>query len=253
MKTSITENKKIYFLSIIVLLIIWKTASFAYNNEALLPSPESVIISMINLLQSADFIKVLCFTLLRGFAGFILSLIIGSILGTWAGINLYVEKFLTPLLSVIKSTPFMSVILLSLLWLGSEKTPIFAGFLVSFPIIYTNMLQGTRSIDKSLIEMARVYGIDRLHILKDIFFPSTAPFLFAGIASAFSIGWKVTVGAEVLSQPKYAIGTSLWESKIFIEVEILLAWTIYTILISSLIEIFIKIIEKKAIRWKHEI
>lgn len=252
MKTSTFKNNKISLISIITIIMIWKGASLIYANEALLPSPESVVLSLLEAFQSPDFIKIICYTLLRGFTGFILSLIMGMIFGTLAGMSRYVEKSLSPLLTVMKSTPIMSIMLLLLIWFGTEKTPIFAGFMVSFPIIYTNMMQGTKNVDRSLIEMAKIYGIDPIHIIKDIYFPSTAPFLFAGIASAFSIGWKVTVGAEVLSQPKYAIGSKMWESKLFLEIDALLAWTISAILLSFFIEVIIKIMEEKVVGWKYE-
>ncbi len=252
MKTSTMESKKISLISVIIIILIWKVASFSYHNEALLPSPESIIINMIIMIQSPDTFYTLVFTLFRGLSGFILSLVTGMIFGTIAGINHYIEKSLHPLLAVIKSTPFMSVILLLLIWFGTEKTPIFAGFLVSFPIIYTNVLQGTKNIDRNLIEMSKIYGIGIFQIIKNIYLPSTAPFIFAGIASAFSIGWKVTVGSEILSQPKYAIGTRMWESKLYIEIDMLLAWTVTTILISYLIELLIKKVEGKIVRWKYE-
>lgn len=234
------------------MILIWKAASLWYHNEALLPSPEVVVLNMIKIFRSPDLFKVLLYTLFRGFLGFVLSLFTGMLFGTLSGLNRYIEKALNPFLAVIKSTPFMSVILLLLIWFGTEKTPIFAGFLVSFPIIYTNVLQGTKNIDKNLIQMAKVYGVGMIQIIKNIYLPSTAPFIFAGIASAFSIGWKVTVGAEILSQPKYAIGTKMWESKLYIEIDMLLAWTVATILISYMIEILIKNIEEKVIRWKYE-
>ena len=234
------------------MLLIWKAASFWYHNEALLPSPEVVVLNMIKIFQSPDLLKILLYTLFRGFLGFIFALATGMLLGTLSGLNPYIEKSLNPFLAVVKSTPFMSVILLLLIWFGTEKTPIFAGFLVSFPIIYTNVLQGTKNIDKNLIQMARVYGIGILQIIKDIYLPSTAPFIFAGITSAFSIGWKVTVGAEILSRPKYAIGTQMWESKLYLEIDMILAWTVTTILISYMIETLIKNIEEKVIRWKYE-
>lgn len=252
MKTSIMENKRASIISIIILIFIWKSAAIVYNNEALLPAPEAVIIRLFNIFSTADFIQILMLTLMRGMIGFLLSLTTGILLGTIAGINNYIEKLLNPVLTIFKSTPIMSIMLLLLIWFGTEKTPIFAGFMVAFPIIYTNMMEGTKNVDKRLVEMAKTYGIDTFHIIKNIYLPSTAPFIFAGISSAFSIGWRVTIGAEVLSRPPHAIGSEMWEAKLYIQIENLLAWTIVAILLSFIVEILIKKIERKIIGWKYD-
>lgn len=251
MKNKNTYNKKVTFISVIVMILIWKIASLAYSNEALLPAPEIVLFDLFKIIQKPNFLKVIGFTILRGVIGFFLSLTVGIVLGTIAGLYERVEKSLYPLLVVLKSTPIMSIILLLLLWFGTEKTPIFAAFMVAFPIIYTNVMQGTKNVDISLVEMSKVYGVSHFNIIKDIYLPATAPFLFAGISTAFSIGWKVTVGAEVISQPKFSVGSKMWEAKSYIEIDSLLAWTVLAILLSYIIEGLIKILERKVIRWKH--
>lgn len=255
MKTSIMEdrkvNNKITIISIITMIIIWKFASLL-TNEALLPSPEIVLFNIYSNIQKPEFIKIIGWTTIRGLIGFFVSLIIGTILGSLAGLYDKVEKSLHPLLVVFKSTPIMSIILLLILWFGTERTPIFAGFMVAFPIIYTNVMQGTKNIDTNLVEMSKVYGVSRFNIMKDIYFPSAAPFLFAGISTAFSIGWRVTVGAEVISQPPSSIGSKMWEAKSYIEIDSLLAWTVVAVLLSYIIEGLIKILERKVVRWKHE-
>ena len=57
-----------------------------------------------------------------------------------------------------------------------------------------------------------------------------AIFLIAAISTSFGIGWKVVIAAEVLSQPKYAIGTSLQNSKLYLNIDEVFAWTIIAIL-----------------------
>ncbi len=80
---------------------------------------------------------------------------------------------------------------------------------MSFPIICTNVIEGIKNIDIKLIEMAKIYKIKKYRIIREIYLPSMVPFLIAAISTSFGIGWKVVIAAEVLSQPKYAIGTSL--------------------------------------------
>ena len=109
-----------------------------------------------------------------------------------------------------------------------------------------------KNIDPKLLEMAKIYGIKRTRVIKEIYLPSIIPFLTAAISTAFGIGWKVVIAAEVLSQPKYAIGSSLQNSKIYLNINDVFAWTIIAILIGYLFERLIRLIEKKSLKWKRE-
>ena len=249
MKQYITKNRQYTILSVASLVVIWKIASIIYNKETILPPPENIFIGVLNLLSAKSTFIVIGHTLQRGLIGFFISLLLGIALGTLSGLKDYIEKLLSPVLTILKSTPIIAVIILLFLMIGTEKTPIFATIMIAFPIIYTNVLEGTKNVDSNLVKMAKLYKVSRFNIIKDIYLPSTAPFIFAGMETAFSIGWKVTVTSEVLSVPKYAIGSEMWNSKIYLDIDTILAWTIITVIISYIFEILIKATRKKVIRW----
>jgi len=249
MKQYITKNRHYTIISIVSLVFIWKIASVLKNNEAILPPPESILIGVINLLSVKSTFIVIGHTLQRGLIGFFISLVLGIALGTLSGLKPYVEKLLSPVLTILKSTPIIAVIILLYIMIGTEKTPIFATTMIAFPIIYTNVLEGTKNVDANLVKMAKLYNVSRFNIIKDIYLPSTAPFIFAGMETAFSIGWKVTVTSEVLSVPKYAIGSEMWLSKNYLDLDTIFAWTIITVIISYIFELLIKATRKKFIRW----
>lgn len=48
-----------------------------------------------------------------------------------------------------KATPVMSIIIIALVWLKSSSVAIFTSILMCFPIIYTNVLSGIKSVDKN--------------------------------------------------------------------------------------------------------
>ena len=60
--------------------------------------------------------------------------------------------------------------------------------------------------------------------------------------SALGIGWKVTSAAEVLSLPKYSIGRFLYDSKVYLEIPDLFAWTIIIVALSFLFEKILRIL-----------
>lgn len=253
MKNSTTKRDYLLTLaSVIFLIVAWKLISLIIGSAIIFPSPESTLISLFNLVKTREFFLIILSSLERGIIGFILSFILGTAVGFAAGFNKTFNKLLEPVLVIIRSTPVMSVILIALIWFRATNVPIFASFLMSFPIICTNVVEGIRSIDIRLLQMAKIYKIKKIRIIGEVYLPSLVPFLIAAVSTAFGIGWKVVIAAEVLSQPKYAIGTSLQLSKIYLNIDEVFAWTIVAVFIGYIFERLVRLIEKYTVKWKRD-
>lgn len=239
------KNSSISIISIIILLIIWKLSSILIGADIILPAPERVLISLFSIFTSAAFVKAFLNTLLRGLIGFLLSLGSGLIIGISAGLFKPFKHFVKPIISIIRSTPVISIILLALIWFNTTNVPIFVGFLMAFPIVCGSIIEGINTVDPKLIEMANIYKIPLGKQVFKIYIPALTPFIISGASMSLGIIWKVVVAAEVLSQPKFGIGTSLNEAKAFILTEEVFAWTVIALLLSFITEKLFKLISKK--------
>ena len=234
--------------SIILILFIWEISAFFVNADIILPRPIVVLKSLFQIVTHPNFIKKLLYTFSRGLTGFVISFILGIIVGVLAGVFTKFRAFISPVISVIKSTPVISVILLALIWFNVNDVPIFVAFLMAFPIVCGNIIEGVITVNKNLLEMANVYQVKFSDQLIHIFIPSIVPFIIAAASLALGVVWKVIIAAEVLSQPKWAIGTSLNEAKDFLLTEEVFAWTIVAILLSSISEFAFNRLLKKISR-----
>jgi len=250
-KTSFLRNGGIYtIISFLLLLAAWKLISLVISSEIILPSPENTAISMLDLIRTREFFIIILSSLQRGVLGFILSFVLGIFFGFLSGLSRIFRSIFEPFLSVIRTTPVITIILIALIWFKANNVPVFASFLMAFPIICTNVIEGIDSIDQKILEMAKIFRIKKSRVIGEIYIPSLIPFLTAAVSTSFGIGWKVVIAAEVLSQPKYAIGTSLQTSKIYLNINDVFAWTIYAILIGYVIERIIRLAESKTVKWK---
>ncbi|HHZ13189.1 MAG TPA: ABC transporter permease [Clostridiales bacterium] len=239
--STIPNNKKIARpLIILFWLGVWGGVSLLINREIYLPSPIRTLRAFIELSTTAEFWSSIAMTFIRVAIGFLVSCLAGVILGILCGLNRFLYDAFNPLAITIKSTPVMSVIIIALIWFQSGQVPIFVCFLMCFPVIWTNVVQGVKQVDKRLLQMAKVYKVDRWHILKGIYIPSLTPYLMAGIITSLGFGWKVTVAAEVLSSPKYSIGGHLYNAKVYLESPELFAWTSVVIVLSFAFEYLFK-------------
>ncbi len=245
----ISKNKIALILSTCFLILVWKIISLLLNSELILPSPEETFLSVLLVAGRKGFKETLMATLFRGAMGFSLSFFFGLILGCAAGSARFFFNIFQPLVITIKTVPILAVILLAIIWLNTELVPVFVCFLAVFPVIYSNVTEGIASVDRNLIEMARIYNLSRLETLKSIFIPSILSPLKAGTSIAIGLTWKAVIAAEVLCQPFNALGTRMAEAKINLDTSSLFAWTLIAILLSSISELLLRL-GSKFICWK---
>ena len=223
-------------LVLIFWLIIWMLVSFRINSELLFPSPLSVVKAFAELVVTPSFWITTLFSLLRVVIGIFVSLVLGSLLAVITESSGILKALLSPILSVIKATPVASFIILALLWLNRNFLPLFITALIVIPIVWSNVSEGIKSVDKDLIEVTKIYDFKFKDRFFKLYLPSVAPFFMAACRSSLGMAWKAGISAEVLSTPQRAIGTELYFSKTYFETPSLFAWTLVVIILSIIIE-----------------
>ena len=169
MKISFTKKQYISFTSVAVMLIVWKILAIYFDSDFIVPQPEDTFLTVVKLFGDSGFIRVAGTTILRGVIGFIVSGILGMGIGILAGISSGFNAFINPMLVSIRSTPVIALILLALIWFNPNIVPIFIAMLTMFPFICTNVVDGIRSVDNNLIEMARFYRVGKRRIITEVY------------------------------------------------------------------------------------
>lgn len=217
-------------------LAIWALVSFRINSQLLFPTPSTVIKALGELAKTAEFWTTTVFSLLRVVAGILVSLIIGTGLAVLTEKSRIFKSVLSPILGIVKATPVASFIILALLWIDRNTLPLYITALIVIPIVWSNVSEGIRSVNIELVEVAKIYKFSVLKRIIKLYIPSIAPFFMAACKSSLGMAWKAGISAEVLSTPKYAIGTELYFSKTYLETPTLFAWTAVIIILSIIIE-----------------
>ncbi|MGI5876095.1 MAG: ABC transporter permease [Dethiobacteria bacterium] len=230
--------KRLFYKLLVVFfwLAVWQAFYFLVQNEILIPAPRAVFARLGQLIFIQSFWAGILFTIYRVLMGVLLATVLGVILGIVSGLNRFFYELISPLVVAIKSTPIMSFIIVALVWFGSSNLPIFICFLIAFPIIWTNIWEGINNVDVKLLEMAKTYQVTGFNILRGIYLPQIKPYFISGFLTIIGLGWKATVTAEVISHPVRAIGSSLYNARIYINSVDLFAWTLAIIGISLLLE-----------------
>lgn len=230
--------------SIILALAVWQVVSMIVGMDMLLASPFAVIRRLATIWLEADFWQTVLFSVLRITAGYLLAFAAGVILAVLAHRFRTVETLLWPYIVTIKSVPVASFIILCLIWFSFTQLTIFIAFLISFPVIYSNVLAGLKSTDPRMTEMARLYRMTWPKQLLYVYLPAVKPGLISACSIAAGMAWKSGVAAEVIGLVNGSIGERLYEAKIYFQNADLLSWTIIIVLLSVLLEkVFIGILK----------
>lgn len=217
-------------------LIVWQLAAMAVKQEILLVSPVSMLARWFELVLEADFWSRIAFSSARIFEGLFLGVVLGSVFGVTASRFQWFRDLMTPLIHVIRAIPVASFIILALAWVSEKSLSAFISFMICFPVFYTNVLNGAKSVDGELTEMARVFRLNPIKRFRYIFVPAVFPFLKTAFNVSVGLAWKSGTAAELITVPIGSIGELLYQAKIFLETADNLAWAFTIILLSLLFE-----------------
>ncbi|MGN0307730.1 MAG: ABC transporter permease [Lachnospiraceae bacterium] len=230
------KNQDIRLWAVLIWLLVWQLVSMALNSDILLVSPVKVVLRLFELMGESGFWKSIAYSLIRIAGGFFSALLAGGLFAALSSRFRPVRQLLAPLILFSKTVPVASFIILALVWLSSRNLSIFISFLMVFPVIYTNVLNGIMETDRELLEMAEVFSIPQGRRIRYIYLPQLMPYLRAGCSVGLGLCWKSGIAAEVIGMPKGSIGERLQQAKVYLDTADLLAWTLVIVVVSLLFE-----------------
>ena len=215
---------------------VWEALALLVGKELLLPDPLSVLSRLAALAASGGFWRTAAVSLGRILLGGVCGIILGTLLAAVTCRFSPVRALLSPLLTIARSTPVASFILLVLIWVGRDILPCVIVIVMVAPVVWANVSAGVAGTDPQLLALARVYRFGSWKTLRLVYIPSVTPYFIAACQTALGLSWKAGVAAEVLAVPTLSIGRRLYEAKLYLETADLFAWTVVVVLCSLALE-----------------
>lgn len=217
-------------------LAIWQLLDVIIDNRLVLAGPIRVAQALVEQIGQPDFWVICGASFGRIALGFLLSFVVGFLLALISCRHRLFRDFVDPIISLLRTIPVASFIILLLIWVGNQALTVFLAFFIVLPLIYTNMVTGFESVDRQMLEMARVYGLSRWRTFLYIYRPAFMPFLMSSTKISLGMTWKSGIMAEVLATPKPSIGKEMATARTFLATPDLLAWTVVVMVLSFLFE-----------------
>ena len=163
---------------------------------------------------------------LRSLVRVLIGLCTGSIAGVTIGILMgwkeFLNRALSPIISLLYPIPALGWLPLLMLWIGvNEALPIVViSICAFFPICY-NTASGIRGVDRSFVQAARTLGASDFRVLTTVVMPLAVPAIFTGLRLEAGMVWRVIVAAEMVAIPT-GIGALLMRAESLIRVDIII-------------------------------
>lgn len=130
--------------------------------------------------------------------GFLLSAVVGIVIGTVMGRNKLTRDTLEPFIMAKYSSPTVAFLPLLIIWLGigiwSKVALVFLGGVF---VIIINTQAGVANTDRKLIETAKSFTASELEVLLKVVAPAAMPFIIAGMRLAIGRVLIMVVVAEL--------------------------------------------------------
>jgi ABC-type nitrate/sulfonate/bicarbonate transport system permease component len=213
-----------------VVVMAWALLSRRYG-AYVLPAPWSIVAGLGEIVRSGEIWTHTAASLARIVIGFGLAVIVSLAMALGAFVSPTARSIVHDLLAILNSTSVFVWIVISLIWFGlSNWAPIFTTFMITLPVVASNLVEGVSSVDRRLLEMGDVYRLSGREKFIAIVIPSTLPYLVAGMKVGFGLALKVSVVAEIFGVTS-GIGYIMNYSREILATQMVFVWAIVMILI----------------------
>lgn len=157
------------------------------------------------------------------FAGFSMATLVAVPLGIFCGLSKTFQNAINPLIQIFRPVsplawlPIVTLVV-SALYVTTD-TPMFQKSFIISAITVTlcslwptliNTAVGVASIDKDLINVAKVLRLSTHTKIVKIVIPSSLKLIFTGLRLSLGVGWMVLIAAEMLAQNP-GLGKFVWD------------------------------------------
>jgi NitT/TauT family transport system permease protein len=241
------------FFVLASLVIVWELISLLFL-PIFFPGPVVLLERVLEIYSQPSSYIVVGGTLARIFAGFVTSMLIGTLLGLLMGLNRGIEIFFDSWIMVLLTFPAICWAFLSVLWFGiSQTAPIVTIVLIVFPFVTMNIWAGTKAIERDLTLMASVYKASKRQVVRQVFIPQLMPHIFSSLRIALSLSWKIALVAEA-----FGVGSGVGQELINwfqdTRVDLMLAWGVSFMVLMVLIDLLIfRTWARRSFAWRPEL
>lgn len=206
----------------LVLLLSWTLASLAgWFAPSIIPSPAAVAQAAWDTLLDGQLPAAAAISGARLLAGYAIGAVIGIALGLLAGSSPRAQDTMDGTLQALRAIPFLALAPMFSLWFSSDEASKIAlvAFGATFPL-YLGTTSGMRTLDRGLLEAARVNGLSPLERIREVVLPGAAPHIVTALRIGFTWSLAALVATELTSSVA-GIGALVAQAREYVQTDLI--------------------------------
>ena len=255
--------------------LLWEAVARAAGNEIILPTLEAVGSLLLhpfdNVISMGSIASNIGVSLARMLCGYLLAVLCGIPLGVLMGYSSSMFTFFNSFLGMFRPIPPLAWVPLVLAWFGVAslatllevpRSPlyyylnnlklsmlfiIFVGAV--FPVLLS-AIHGVRSVNRTLIDGARVLGASERDIFRLILLPAAAPEIVTGMRIGLGVAWMCLVSAEMLPGSLSGVGYLITHAYTVGRTDVVIAGMISISVVGAALDMAFQYVERRRYGWR---
>lgn len=214
------------------------------------PTPDAVVRKAIQLWNNGTLQADILASLGRIFAGFLLGSALAVPVGFLMGWYTVARGLLEPWIQFFRTIPPLALLPLVLVLLGIGEVPkIFVIFLAAFLACVIATYQGVVSVDRTLINAARVLGSKDLGIFLRVVVPASTPFILVGMRVGLGSAWGTLIASELLAAQQ-GLGRRMQEAQLYYDLATIFVGIVLIGILGLVMDRLLLLAESKLTGWQ---
>lgn len=236
------------FAGLILVFTLWFVLSnYTAIPDLYLPSPQEIGRCFVE--YAPDIPTHIMSSMYRISIGFFVGSTLGILMGLMIGWSKTVRNILEPLVEFIRPMPPLALIPLFILWFGiGNKSKVIVIAFGAWVVLVVNTIEAVRNVEPLYIDAARSLGAGTWDILRTVLIPAITPEIIAGIRVVAANSFGMCVAAEFMGT-EAGFGYLIIEGRRFIMTDLLLVGVLLITISSMLVNVLIKMIERRLTKW----
>jgi nitrate/nitrite transport system permease protein len=192
------------------------------RNAAIVAANPSARVARVDYTGKPTYVDQIVTSLKTVFAGFVLASLLAIPLGIVCGLSTTINAGINPFIQIFRPVSplaWLPIVTMVVSALYVSPDPMFQKSFITSAITVAlcslwptviNTAHGVSSIDRDLMNVAKVLRLGWMTKLVKVVIPASLPLIFTGLRLSLGVGWMVLIAAEMLAQNP-GLGKFVWD------------------------------------------
>jgi NitT/TauT family transport system permease protein len=227
-------------LAVALVLAAWQAVVLAELKPAyVLPGPGEVFDELGAIVTTGDFWDAVRLTMTRAVIGFLLAVVIGTVVGaavaTFAPLRAAIGSLITGLQTMPSIIWFPLAILLFQL---SESAIMFVVIIGAAPSVANGLISGIDYVPRTWLRVGQVLGMSGLAKYRHLILPASLPSFVSGLKQGWAFSWRSLMAGEllVIVPGTVSIGVRIQNAQDLFDSTLVISYIIVVLILGILID-----------------